>query len=175
MSKKPVGTPSARAAASKPTTTYVLFGLDESEQPRGACFTGVDEALLTRLAQALGLRIGIVHGSRFAAILGKLPKGNAHATGKAAVPTIALPLYEQLNALVGGETGVISTSHPKSWAKIEPGQLVIAQDTVEDGWWPAVVVKRRDRSLVLKWRDFPGQGEFIRDVNAVALLNSEQA
>jgi hypothetical protein len=68
----------------------------------------------------------------------------------------------------------ISTSLPKAWDKIEPGHLVVGLDSFVDGWWPAIVVKRHENNLVLKWRDYPGQGEFIRDVNSVALLNQEQ-
>ena len=68
---------------------------------------------------------------------------------------------------------MIATTQPKSWDSIEPGHLVIAQDSLEDGWWPAVVVKRHEQNLVLMWRDFPGQGEFILPVAAVALLKNE--
>jgi hypothetical protein len=148
----------------------VLFGLDEKEQPRGAHFKQSDEVLLTRMAAGLGLRIGVAQAAHQLALAGQLPKGDVHATGNKAVPTIPLELYEKLNALVGGDTGVISSVLPRSFDKIEPGHLVIAQDSLPDGWWPAIIRKKHERNLVLIWRDFPGQGEFIRDVNSVALL-----
>jgi hypothetical protein len=153
--------------------TFVLFGLDEQEQPRGAAFSLTDEALLTRMAKGLGLRIGLADEPHQFAVVRKLPKGDVHASGTKAVPKIEPDLYEKLNALVGGETGVISTSLPTTWEHIEPGHLIIAEDTPTDGWWPAVVVKRHEKSLVLKWRDSPGQGEFIRDVSSVGLLKND--
>jgi hypothetical protein len=169
--KKPAA-PKPHPRMPKNAPLVILFGLDEQEQPRGAYFKGEDEALLTRMAKGLGLRIGIAIAPHHIAVVNKLPKGDVHATGPKAVPKIALDLYEKLNALVGGETGVISASLPKTWNEIEPGHLVIAPDNLSDGWWPAVVVKRHEQKLVLKWRDFPN-GEVIKDVNSVALLKNE--
>src|SRR5580700_2021513 len=162
-----------KKAPPKNNRTFVLFGLDEQEQPRGAKFSLSDEALLTRMAKGLGLRIGLADEPHQFAVVRKLPKGDVHASGTKAVPKIGPDLYEKLNALVGGETGVISTSLPTTWALIEPGHIIIVEDTPTDGWWPAVVVKRHEQSLVLKWRDSPGQGEFIRDVSSVALLKND--
>jgi len=172
MSKK-IAKPKTQKPTTKPGKTFVLFGLDEQKQPRGATFSVDDEALLTRMAKRLGLRIGLAGAAHQLAVINKLPKGDVHATGTKAVPKIALDLYEKLNALVGGETGVISPSMPQSWDQIEPSHLVIAEDTLTDGWWPAVVVKRHEQNLVLMWRDFPEQGEFILPVAAVALLKNE--
>src|SRR5690349_11354741 len=80
----------------------VLFGLDEKEQPRGAFFKEKDEALFTRMAKGLGLRIATAHAPHHLAVVSKLPKGDVHATGTKAVPIIPLEQYEKLNALVGG-------------------------------------------------------------------------
>lgn len=173
MSKKPAK-PKPYERIKKTTSLTVLFGLDEKEQPRGARFSEKDEGLLSRMANGLGLRIGIARAAHQLAIASQLPRGDVHATGTKAVPNIPLEIYEKLNALVGGDTGAISVSLPKSWDQIEPSHLVIAQASLADGWWPAVVVKRHEQNLVLKWRDYPGQGEFIRDVNSVALLSREQ-
>ena len=174
MSKKPAKAKTPTSTAPKVSTTkIVLFGLDEQERPRGAWFTDQDEALLVRMAKGLGLRMGVATAPRHHAVLSKFPKGDLHATDLKAVPQVPLDLYEKLNALVGGETGVIATAQPKSWDSIEPGHLVIALDTISEGWLPAVVTKRRENNLVLKWRDFPGEGEFIRNANSVALLNRE--
>jgi hypothetical protein len=173
MSKKPTK-PKPYKRTVKTSPLFVLFGLDEQDQPRGAQFAEQDDVLLTRMAKGLGLRVGVAIAAHQLAVASQLPKGDVHATGSKAVPSIPLELYEKLNALVGGETGAISTSLPRSWDNIEPGHLVIAQDTLTDGWWPAVVIKKHQKNLVMKWRDYPGQGEFIRDVNSVALLNQEQ-
>jgi hypothetical protein len=174
--KKPTGAKISKSAPSKgPKNTVVLFGLDSHEQPRGAQFVGEDEALLIRMAKGMGLRMASPIALHHLAVTSKLPKGDAHATGLRAVPQIALELYEKLNALVGGETGVITPSQPKTWDEIEPGHLVIAQDSLADGWWPAVVVKRHDstRTLILRWREYPGQGEVARPIDSVALLKND--
>ncbi len=134
---------------------------------------GGDQALLTRMAKGMGMRMAVPFATHQLAVTAKLPKGDVHATGLKRRPQIALDLYEKLNALVGGETDSISTTQPKSWDEVEPGNLVVAQDSLTDGWWPAVVIKRHENNLVLKWRDFPGQGEAIRDVNSVALLKND--
>ncbi len=172
MSKKSAKAPKSTPPKG-PKTTVILFGLDEHEKPRGAQFVGEDDGLLTRMAKGMGLRMATPVAAHHFAVTSKLPKGDVHATGVKAVPQIASDLYEKLNALVGGETGVIGSRQPKSWDEIEPGHLVIAMETLTDGWWPAVVVKRHENNLVLKWRDFPGQGELIRDVNSVALLKHD--
>jgi len=172
--KKPTGSKVSKSAPSKgPKNTVILFGLDEQEKPRGAQFVGEDEALLTRMAKGMGLRMASPVAAHHLAVTSKLPKGDVHATGVKAVPQIQLELLERLNALVGGETGVISTAQPNTWDEIEPGHLVIAQDNLADGWWPAVVRKRHQDKLVLVWRDYVGQGEVIRDVNSVALLRND--
>jgi hypothetical protein len=182
MSKKPAKPKAPKAPKGKAPkatapraikSTVVLFGLDETDNPRGAQFVGVDEALIGRMAKSMGLRIGTPHAPHHYAVTQKLPKGDVHGTGLKAVPQIALDLYEKLNALVGGETGAISTTQPKTWDEIGPSALVIAQDSLADGWWPAVVIKRHEENIVIKWRDFPGQGEFIRKANAVALLKND--
>jgi hypothetical protein len=51
--------------------------------------------------------------------------------------------------------------------------LVVAQDSIEDGWFEAVVTKRDGDTLTLRWRDYPSQPEFVRAIKAVALLNHD--
>lgn len=174
MSKKKAASPKPYPRIKKTEPLTALFGLDDKEQPRGAYFKEKDEALLTRMAKGMGLRIGVATAAHHLAVVSELPKGDVHATGVKAVPSIPIELYEKLNAFVGGETGVISPMQPKSWDEIEPGHLVIAQDSLADGWWPAVVVKRHDatQTLILRWREYPGQ-EFARPLASVAILKND--
>ncbi len=172
MTKKPTKA-KTKTPTSKITRTIVLFGLDENGKPRAARFVDDNETLIARLAQALGLRMGITTGSKHADTLDEIPVGRVYATGKGSVPNISQDLYDKLNALVGGEPGPISTTLPKSWDDLAPGHLVVALDNLADGWWPAVVVKRDGDSLTLKWRDYPSQPEFIRPITAVALLKHD--
>ncbi len=59
---------------------------------------------------------------------------------------------------------------PGNWDEIAPGHLVIAQESLQDGWWEAIVVERRDDMLTLRWRDYPKYKPFLCYVDAVALL-----
>jgi hypothetical protein len=100
--------------------------------------------------------------------------GRIYETGNGSVPKVAQELYDQVIALAGGEIGPISPTLPKSWAELAPGHVVLAQDTIEDGWFEAVVIKRDGDTLTVKWRDYPSVPEFERPVTAIALLNSNQ-
>jgi hypothetical protein len=192
--RKPAKKPSAKAAkktpakaanrtvekVTKPPHTgspkplYVVFGLDADEKPRAARFIDPNEKLIAKLALSLGLRVGITTTTAHVNILGKLPTGRINAQGSEAVPIVGLDEYERINALVGGETGHIATAFPKSWDEVAPGHLVIANDTHEDGWWLALVIKRHENNVTLCWRDYPSQGQFIRNVSDIALLNPNQ-
>src|SRR3954447_10168787 len=88
----------ARNSAVKATNCIVLFGVDEEGKPRAARFENDEEQVLTRLAHARGLRMGIAHGTKHAELLKKLPAGRVFATGSSSVPLVAKSAYEALNA-----------------------------------------------------------------------------
>ena len=48
---------------------------------------------------------------------------------------------------------------------------MLAQESLADGWWECVVVKRDNDMLTLRWRDYPKYKPFLCHVDAVALLN----
>jgi hypothetical protein len=173
MSKKPVK-PKPPKTNVKLSRVIVLFGLDEEGKPRAARFPDDDPALISKAAQALGLRVGIATKGPHFEIVQKLPIGRIYATGNGSVPKVAQDLYDQLNALVGGEPGAISPTLPKSWDAVAPGHLVLAQESVEDGWFEAVVVKRESDKLTVRWRDYPSVPEFERPLTAIALFNHNQ-
>ena len=150
--------------------TVVLFGLDEDSKPCAARFTDESDALLAKAAAAMGLRLAVPESSQHFELVSKLPVGRLYATGKGFVPNVSKEVYEQIVTAVGGEPGAISTALPKSWDDLAPGHLVVAQDSVANGWFPAVVIKRHEDTLTLKWRDYPSQPEVIRPISAVALL-----
>src|SRR5450631_4321971 len=120
MSKKPAK-PKTKPTAAKLSRVIVLFGLDEEGKPRAARFPDDDLALISKAALALGLRVGIATKTQHFEVVQKLPIGRIHATGNGSVPKVAKDLYDQINFLVGGEPGVISTTLPKSWDELAPG------------------------------------------------------
>lgn len=157
MSKKPTK-PKPRRPGSK---TIIMFGLDKDRKPHAARFTGENEALLAKAAGVMGMRLAVPATKKHFEIVNKLPVGKIHATGNGLVPSIDQQLYDQISSLVGGEPGAIAASLPKSLAQLSPGHLVIAQATVEDGWWPAIITKRSGETVTLKWRDYPGESEIV--------------
>jgi hypothetical protein len=60
---------------------------------------------------------------------------------------------------------------PKSWDEIAPGHLVIAQETLEYGWWEAIVLGRTGDMFTLRFRNYPHLPRFVRHRSAVALMS----
>jgi hypothetical protein len=88
---------------------------------------------------------------------------------------------EPQQAAVGPEDDKASTpvarGLPRSWDEIGPGHLVIAQESLDYGWWEAIVLDRNDDMLTLRFRDYPRLPKFFRHCTAVALMSppSDQA
>ncbi len=174
MSKKQETT-QIKSDKPKFSRALVIFGLDEHGRPRAARFVDDNEHLVAKAAQALGLRIGIATKPKHFAVVGKLPIGRVHATGTAAIPHVPQDLYDAINALVGGEPGPVSTTFAKNWGELGPGHLVIAHESLADGWFEAVITKRDGDTFTVKWRDYPSMPEFERPITAIALLTSKQS
>jgi hypothetical protein len=179
--------------ADKPATTPVplfIVGLDNKGKPRGARFAQVDDRVVN---VALDMNLGAVvkASPAFAEAAKKLPAGRLLATGKAFIPEIKQALHDELFAILrqsgdsseayklekpkpAGEvrcTSPITSGLPRSWDEIDVGHMVLAHEGYDDGWWEAVVVKREDDILTLRYRDAPKLPLFIRHVNTVALVN----
>ena len=150
--------------------TLIMFGLDKDRKPHAAQFTGENEALLAKAASSMGMRLAVPSSKKHFEVVHKLPLGKIHSTGSGLVPIVDQQLYDQIATLVGGDSGVISASLPKSPAQLAPGHLVLAQESIEDGWWCAVIIRRSNDAATLKWRDFPSEPEFIRPISALAFL-----
>src|SRR4051812_10895483 len=157
----------------KPNNIVVLFGLGEDGTPRGARFPDDDQPAMSKLALALGLRVGIAAKTAHLEFAQKLPIGRPQGPSGNSVPKISKDLYDQINALVGGDVGKLSTKLAKSFDEIAPGHVVLAQESIADGWFEAVVVRREAKRLIVRWRDYPDVPPFERSVDAVSLLHGE--
>lgn len=169
MSKKPTK-PAPKKPAAK---TVIMFGLDKDRKPHAARFAGENEALLAKAAGVMGMCLAVPATKKHFEIVNKLPIGKIHATGNGLVPIVDQSLYDQIISLVGGQPGTISASLPKSAAQLAPGHLVIAPAAVEEGYFPAIIIKRSGETVTLKWRDFPSEPEIIRPISGLALLNAD--
>jgi hypothetical protein len=50
-------------------------------------------------------------------------------------------------------------------------RLVLAQETLEYGWWEAIVIARTGDSFTLRYRDHPELPKFVRPRTAIALMS----
>ena len=168
---KPVAAKSAKPAAK----VYVLFGPDEFGKPRGARFSATDPEVLAKAAQTMSLRLFEAADPELAEIAKQLPAGRLHASGQGLVPYIKGDLHNELvNATAGdqqpGDPAATNETLPRNWDDIAPGHLVIARETLECGWWEAVVIERSGDLLTLRHRDFHAYPNFVRHRSAVALI-----
>jgi hypothetical protein len=54
--------------------------------------------------------------------------------------------------------------------ELAEGLIVLAQDSLIDGWYEAIVVGRTGDKVTLRSRDYPGYPNFAVPVTAVALV-----
>lgn len=171
-----------------------VFGLDETGKPRGARFPqGLKDNIV---AAAVAMKFNIVHdhSAEFAVLGEKLPIGRIYGSGKSFIPNIRRDLYDKLRAaqerpnepikdgvyfsVVGSEITTITHADPaarplpKTWADVQPGDLVIAQQNHIEGWWEAIIIERAPNDiLTLRWRDYPDEGTVQRHLGGIALIN----
>jgi hypothetical protein len=178
----------------------VLFGLDETEKPRAARFSGEHTDLAARAAGLMNLTICYVNSADLATIAQQLPAGRIHANGRGLVPNVRRDLYDRLieatrpatmsdsenqgtgkpadnptetrapNPDAASPAPNITQGYPRDWNDISVGHLVIARDDADAGWWEAIVTDRAGDLVTMRWRDYPGYPKFVQHRTAVALL-----
>jgi hypothetical protein len=182
----------AKANHSTPGTScpspLVLFGMDNRGKPKGARFGKEHASLAMKAATQLQLKVLASSDPKVAEIAARLPVGRVHATGRTFVPFIRRDLYDKLVAAAAngnahptsppnghsgaqGSTPGGSAPHlPQNWQAIGLGDLVVAQESLEDGWYEAIVVEANGDMLTLRWRDYPRQRRFARHRLRLGLL-----
>jgi hypothetical protein len=163
--------------AKPPGKVYVLLGADEYAKPRAARFSAEDPALLAKAAASMYLRLVEVTDPEVAEIAAKLPAGRLHANGKGLVPYIKADLYSELlvatlaNQAPRPNPDPAPQDLPRTWDEILPGHLVIARETLEVGWWEAIVIERTGDLVTVRYRDYPQYPPMVRHRSAVALIS----
>jgi hypothetical protein len=165
-------------AASAP---LIVLGYDEKQKPRGAHFAGADAELVTKAAQAMDLKVYEAATEDLAKLARKLPVGRLYSNGRGFVPNVRQSLYSECivalavepDAAVGNDQDQlpVATGLPRTWDEIAPGHLVIAQETLEYGWWEAIVIGRTGDMFTLRFRDYPKLPKFVRHRAAIALIS----
>jgi hypothetical protein len=161
--------PAAPLAAGK---ILLVFGFDENDKPRAARFDAGKAELVHKAAAAMDLKVIETTADDYQAIAKKLPEGKLYANGKGFVPHIRSELYLKVTEALGSAAQApnVEQKYPKHWDEIGAGDLVLAQASLVDGWWEAVVTGREERLLKLRWRDYPKYEPFTRNIAAVALI-----
>ena len=170
-------TPAKKSKSAKPTAKFILFGADEYAKPRAARFSAEDPALLAKAAETMFLRLVQITDPEVAEIATRLPAGRLHANGKGLVPYIKGDLYNELicatlaNQAPEPNPDPAPQDLPRTWDEIGPGHLVIARETLEVGWWEAVVVERNGDLVTVRYRDYPQYPPMVRHRSAIALIS----
>jgi hypothetical protein len=160
----------------------VLFGIDSRGKPKGARFGREHASLAIRAATQLQLNVLASTDPSVAEIAAQLPVGRVHATGRTFVPFIRRDLYDRLVAAApngnlhqpptppasGASGGAASRppgsspNLPRNWHEVGLGDLVVAQESLEDGWYEAIVIEVNGEMLTLRWRDYPRERKLVR-------------
>jgi len=178
---------------SNPTSDHIgllVLGFDEQQKPCGARFVDAKPDLVAKAAQLMGLKVYKATSPDVAEVAKKLPIGRLYANGRGFVPNVRQALYsdvivalaaEPQQAAVGADDDKasmpVARGLPRNWDEIGPGHLVIAQESLEYGWWEAIVIDRKDDMFTLRFRDYPRLPKFFRHRSAIALMSppSDQA
>lgn len=187
MTKKSQTTGQGQTKAKHAT---VVFGMDESGKPKAARFNPDQMQQATEAARSLKLDICEVNSDALQEVAKKLPSGRIYARGRAFIPFIKRDLYDQLLAARGAPVGdgtavrpsaptpppptspvMLDAPFPQDWESITPGSVVLAPEGPKDGWWEAIVLSRENRTLTLRYRDYPKMPKRILDIHEVALLH----
>src|SRR3954470_20417357 len=140
----------ARARKAETEPTVIVFGFNEHRIPQASWFSEAEAALATRAAQLMGLRVLRIEDEAHRELAARLRQGQVYAADRTFAPAVQREIFDALSALAG-PVGIASpveitatkadvTSRPASWDEIKVGDLVIAQESPDDGWWEAVVV-----------------------------------
>jgi hypothetical protein len=176
---------SVRKSAIAPATStspLIVLGFDEQQKPRGAKFVDAKLDLVTKAADLMGLKVYEASPPDVAEAAKKLPLGRLYANGRGFVPNIRQSLYSDIVVALGLEPQAALSKNgdkdglpaarglPSSWNEIAAGHLVIAQESLEYGWWEAIVLERKGDTFTLQYRDYPHLLKFVRHRSGVALM-----
>jgi hypothetical protein len=189
--KRPVAKrtrPASQAAPTKKSTptrpsrkSHILLGTDEYAKPRAARFTGEDPALLAKAAETMHLRLVEITEPEVAEIAALLPAGRLHANGKGLVPYVKGDVYTELMCAALAtkppqpNPDPAPQDLPRTWDDLAPGHVVIARESLELGWWEAVVIGRNGDLVTIKYRDYPQYPPLVRHRSVIALIGAAVA
>jgi hypothetical protein len=180
----------SKANGANASQAIILFGLSDEGRPQAGMFPGAQTALAKKAARQLRLSAVCVSASELAGLGTKIPSGRLYANRKSFIPNVRRDVHQKLVdfARAGGGSAASSRGSssgsqalpppagvPKDWDSIAIGHQVIAQSSLADGWWEAIVITRTEDMLTLRWRDYPREPEFKAHCEQVALQKPQAA
>jgi hypothetical protein len=158
---------------SKKSTTgqpaLIVFGEDEDLKTRAGWFKQEDVETAQKAAAQLGFHCLPVDNDHILKIACDLKAGNPHGPGKRFIPVVKTSAFVTLLDVVT-ESNAAATPTPRDWEAIKTGDLIIAHEGKTEGWWEAIVIKRKDDNVTIRWRDYPKQPKVQRHRSQIAFL-----
>ena len=128
----------------------------------------------------MGLRVLRIENEAHRELAARLRQGQVYAADRTFAPAVQREIFDKLSELAGpvGAASPVeitaskdtAASRPDSWEAIKVGDLVIAHESHEDGWWEAIVVAIERDQLALRWHDYARTPCVRRGRLEVALL-----
>ena len=187
-------------ALSNDEPALVVLTKDTSGAARGSWFTASDVKVAKASAKSSGAIAVVVKGPDLMTLANRVPKGRIFDSGKLFMPRIQAEVFEQLSSHASkaakqprlqviasnadnqenstdkpsssaSSKGIAGTP-PSDWSKLGVGSLVLAREVEEDCFYLAVVIgKSNPTQLSLRWRDYPDDPHFQRQVSDLAMLH----
>jgi hypothetical protein len=168
----------------------VEFGRDEAGRPRASAFGQSEADLATKAAGLMGMQLLRIDSDEQRMLAAKLPRGRVFASGRAFVSFVKVGLFDALTALAGASAASPApkaeptsaapprppegTSKadltPETWDDISVGNIVLATEGPQEGWFESIVLRVEDDVLMLRWRDWPRLPTFTRRPWQLSLL-----
>jgi hypothetical protein len=182
------------SAAAEPRTqegtALVVFGLDGAGTARASAFHQADAERAERVAEIMGMHVLRPDSDEQHALARKLPRGRVVASGKTFVPYVRADLYETLTGLAGASAASPATKAepapaapprppegtskadlaPDTWDDIGVGNIVLATEGPQEGWFESIVLRAENDVFILRWRDWPRLPTFTRRTWQIGLL-----
>ncbi|RVJ77345.1 hypothetical protein [Sinorhizobium medicae] len=200
-SANPDGYSKASAATVQgPEAKVIMVGLDDQGKPHASWFAEDDGDAAAVAADLMDMALIEVGSDELTAVAKGLPRGKLFESGKAFVPFVKRTTYDQLAKYLDDDyltaaaarveaaaaaasaaaedyakasKGEVPARQPEDWSKLLVGDLVLARETAEEGWFEAIVIEATDDRFRLRWRDWPELPSFTRALTDIALLHPQ--
>ncbi len=151
----------------------IVFGEDEDLKARAGWFKQENMETAQAAAEQFGFNCLPVNNDQVLKLACALPSGNPHGAGKKFIPVARKAAFTALLDLATGSNSAGEATTPKDWDSIKSGDLVIAHEGKTEGWWEAIVIKRKDDNVTIRWRDYPKQPKVQRSRSQISFLPAD--